>query len=152
MLFILEHNTSIMGSLKSIIGKILGIFQKHFGQLFEHIWLRPSLAKCNNVTTCHHLRYRMLWLVTWKQANITLPIDIDTSIDSTMHHLLSIIQASMEVAWMNATHLLPPTYVRMRKLGYLWVSSIILKIIFYELAQINMWPDLRKPDIMTHFW
>ena len=30
MLFILEHNTSIMGSTKSIIGKNFGKFQNHF--------------------------------------------------------------------------------------------------------------------------
>ena len=41
-LFILENNDSIMGSMKS--KKILEIPQKHFGQIFEHIWLRPSLA------------------------------------------------------------------------------------------------------------
>ena len=35
VLFILEHDASIMGSMKSIIGK-------NFGQIFEHIWLRPS--------------------------------------------------------------------------------------------------------------
>ena len=42
MLFILEHNTSIMGSMKSIIGKMFGKFPKaHWGS-FEHIWLRPT--------------------------------------------------------------------------------------------------------------
>ena len=34
-----------MGSMKSIIGKkILENSQKHFGQIFEHIWLRPTMV------------------------------------------------------------------------------------------------------------
>ena len=37
MLFILEHNTSIMESLKSIIGKNFGNIPKAFVQFFEHI-------------------------------------------------------------------------------------------------------------------
>ena len=32
MLFILEHNTSIMGSMKSIVGKSLGNSQKSLGE------------------------------------------------------------------------------------------------------------------------
>ena len=36
MLLILEHNTSIMESMKSIIGK-MGNFQKRLAQIFELI-------------------------------------------------------------------------------------------------------------------
>ena len=42
-LFILEHNTSIMGSMKSIVDKILGNSQKHFEQNFELISPWPTL-------------------------------------------------------------------------------------------------------------
>ena len=37
VLFILEDNTSIMGSMKNIIDKNFGKFPKAFGQIFEHI-------------------------------------------------------------------------------------------------------------------
>ena len=37
MLFILKHNASTMGSMKSIIGKNFGNIPKAFGQFFEHI-------------------------------------------------------------------------------------------------------------------
>ena len=40
-LFTLDNNNSIMGSMNNMIGKILGNSQKHFGQFFEHILLRP---------------------------------------------------------------------------------------------------------------
>ena len=37
MLLILKHNTSIMGSTKSIIGKNFGNIPKAFWAIFEHI-------------------------------------------------------------------------------------------------------------------
>ena len=37
MLFILKHNTSIMGSMKSIIGKNFGNIPKAFWAIFELI-------------------------------------------------------------------------------------------------------------------
>ena len=43
MLFIMEHNISIMGSMKSVIGKNYGKIQKAFGKIFECIRLRPTL-------------------------------------------------------------------------------------------------------------
>ena len=36
MLLILEHSASIMGSMKRIIGRNFGKFQKEFGKVFEH--------------------------------------------------------------------------------------------------------------------
>ena len=37
MLFVLEHNTSIMGSMKSIMSKSFGKFFKAFWTNFEHL-------------------------------------------------------------------------------------------------------------------
>ena len=36
---------------------------------------------------------------------LSTPTHIDTSIDSTVCHLLSMIQASLEAAWQHARHL-----------------------------------------------
>ena len=55
-----------------------------------------------------------------------IPTHINTSIDSTVCHLLSMIQASLEAAWQHARHLYhhhQPT--GMCKLGYLPVRSRI---------------------------
>ena len=65
-----------------------------------------------------------------------IPTHIDTSIDSTVCHLLSMIQASVEAAWQHATHLYrKPT--GMRKLGYLPVCSRIPESKFYDPTQNN---------------
>ena len=52
-----------------------------------------------------------------------------------MHHLLSIIQASLKAAWLCARHLSPT--LEGEKLGYLRVSYRILERNFYESAQSN---------------
>ena len=49
---------------------------------------------------------------------LSIPTNIDTSIDSTVHHLLSLIQTSLEAAWSRARHL-PGASLGMHKVGYL---------------------------------
>ena len=58
MLFILKHNyTSIMGSMKSIIGKNYENIPKAFWLLFEHIWLRPIHRWTNIISQLYNAWY-----------------------------------------------------------------------------------------------
>ena len=49
---------------------------------------------------------------------LSIPTNIDTSIDSTVHHLLSLIPASLEAAWSRA-RCLPGASLGMRTVGQL---------------------------------
>ena len=53
MLFIVEHKTSIIGNMKSIIGKNFGKFPKAFGPTFEHICLRPNWVRSRSYSDCY---------------------------------------------------------------------------------------------------
>ena len=55
---------------------------------------------------------------------LSIPTPIDTSIDSTVCHLQSMRQATLEAAWQHARHLYHPL-IGMCNLGYLPVHSRI---------------------------
>ena len=65
---------------------------------------------------------------------LLIPTHIDTSIDSTVRHLLCMIQASLEVAWQHARHLYRQL-IGMCNLGYLPVHSRIPERKFYDSTQ-----------------
>ena len=61
---------------------------------------------------------------------------MDTNIDSTVCHLLSMMQASLEAAWKHARHLYCPL-IGMCNLGYLPVRSRIPERKFHDATQNN---------------
>ena len=69
---------------------------------------------------------------------LSIPTHINTSIASTVRYLLSMMQASLEAAWLHIGRI-PGAGLGMRKNGYLQVISRIIERNFHDAAQNNGW-------------
>ena len=73
--------------------------------------------------------------------SLSIPTHIDTSIDSTVCHLLSMIQALLQVAWQHPRHLYRPL-IGMCNLGYLPVRSRIPEGNFMTQLRTMVWNNM----------
>ena len=97
--------------------------------------------------TCNHLRCWMLWLMTWKQAHhcyadfcLSVQTLIDTSIDSRVYHLLSMILQGCKLSYTVDTYYQPRSIVELR---YFWA------VLSYQY-QKKLHNSVHKDSVVQH--
>ena len=131
MFLILKHNESIMETMKSIIGKNFGKFQKAFWKNFEHIWLRPKITK-----------NRSTYLILMKNVAMLLAT---TYYDKTFEGETCMVHQQYSVCREKFSGLLKTTYFSVL---IIYKYSVVKQSRLAKICKTENYP----PQMFYHIW